>query len=67
MVTTLSQQHIPIYNGGQKNLGLCERKTDVVAPKSTEFTHFSPNTTLLEVGGEGSLVLVISLEKFQHF
>ena len=25
MVTTLSQQHIPIYNGGQKNLGLCEK------------------------------------------
>ena len=27
------------------------------------FTHFAPNSTLFGVGGEGSFVLVISLEK----
>ena len=35
--------------------------------KALIFTHFAPNSTLLGVGGEGSLVLVISLERSQHF
>ena len=39
----------------------------VVAKKALIFTHFAPNPTLFGVGGEGSLVLVISLERSQHF
>ena len=35
--------------------------------KALIFTHFVPNSTLFGVGGEGSLVLVISLERSQHF
>ena len=81
------------YNGGQKNLRLCERNSSVdsapkgnffvrlwvhpVVPplplamlwpkKALIFTHFAPNPTLFGVGVEGSLVLVISLERSQHF
>ena len=85
------------YNGGQKNLGLCESALpsncyigpcsygqcfvqlwvhSVVPPlplamlwpkKALIFSHFAPNSTLFGVGGEGSLVLVISLERSQHF
>ena len=35
--------------------------------KALILTHFAPNSTLFGVGGEGSLVLVISLERSQHF
>ena len=35
--------------------------------KALSFAHFAPNSTLFGVGGEGSLVLVISLERSQHF
>ena len=41
--------------------------SNVVVKKSTHFPHFAPNSTLFGVGGEGSLVLVISLERSQHF
>ena len=41
--------------------------SNVVAKKALIFTHFAPNLTLFGVGGEGSLVLVISLERPQHF
>ena len=80
------------YNGGKKNLGLCEKPfqaiftshpapkdnflfgfgfipssptfpSNVVTKKTLIFTHFAPNSTLFEVGGEGSLVLLISLER----
>ena len=68
------------YNGGQKNLGLCEEKAlprncyvgllfmtiflmgfgfIVLWPKKALiFTHFAQNSTLFEVRGEGSLVLL---------
>ena len=41
--------------------------SNVVAKKALIFTHFAPNSTLFVVGGEGSLVLVISVERSQHF
>ena len=37
--------------------------SNVVVKKTLIFTNFAPNSTLFGVGGEGSLVLVISLEK----
>ena len=40
---------------------------NVVAKNAHIFSHFAPNSTLFGVGGEGSLVLVISLERSQHF
>ena len=91
------------FNGGQKNLGLCEKalpsnksvglcsyirtifcaalgssRRPLPPPpllplamlwpkKALSFTHFAPNSTLFWVGGKGSLVLVISLERSQHF
>ena len=52
-------------------LGLYHRPptfpSNVVTKKTLIFTHFAPNLTLFGVGGEGSLVLVISLERSQHF
>ena len=41
--------------------------SNVVAKKALILTHFAPNSTLFGVGGEGSLVVVISLERSQHF
>ena len=83
------------YNGGQKNLGLCEKPFQAIvtydpAPKENflfglgfilssfrfpynvvaiKGTHFHPFCSKFNfgVGGEGSLVLVISLERSQHF
>ena len=40
---------------------------NVVAKKALILTRFAPNSTLFGVGGEGSLVSVISLERSQHF
>ena len=41
--------------------------SNVVAKKALIVTHFAQNSTLFRVEGEGSLVLVISLERSQHF
>ena len=41
--------------------------SNVVAKKTLISTQFGPNSTLFGVGGEGSLVLVISLERSQPF
>ena len=41
--------------------------SNVVAKKALILTHFAQNSTLFSVGGEGALVLVISLERSQHF
>ena len=70
------------FNGGQKNLGQCQFfdrlwAHPVVLPlprqampwpkKKTHFHPFAQNSTLFGVEGEGSLLLLISLKRFQHF